>query len=289
MKYAVITAARNEAAFFAQTIQSLTSQTLLPVSWIIVDDGSTDGTTEMAQAVAQQYDWITVLHRSDRGFRQVGVGNYDALQDGLGLLANEDFDFLSIVDADITFSPAYFAELLTRFAHNPKLGIAGGAVYDVVQDQLFKVDLLPEMTGGPLKCYRRACFVEIGGLVRAPSWDAIDCYQAMMRGWQSRTFDEPALQIMHWRPTGSSQNSVYTGRLRRGEGMYFMGAHPVWVWASVLRRVFEPPFLLGSLCVLAGYYRELWRGAARINDRAFIRFVRDWQMRRLAGLLRRPL
>jgi glycosyltransferase involved in cell wall biosynthesis len=285
MKYAVVTAARNEALYFRQTIASLTSQTLLPVRWVIVDDGSTDETTRLALDAAANHPWIRVICRPDRGYRMVGEGNYDALQEGFRMLADEDFDFLCVVDGDVYFRPSYFVDLLARFAANPRLGIGGGAVIDLLNGRLYRADLLPEMTGGPLKCYRRACFAQIGGLVRAASWDAIDCYKAMMIGWQSQTFDEPELQIMHLRPTGSSQQGFYDGRLRRGAGMYFMGSHPVWVFSSALRRLFEPPVVLGSLCVIAGYFREMLRGATRINDPELITFIRAWQMRKLVKLL----
>ncbi len=281
MKYVVVTAARDEAGYIEHTIKSLTSQTVKPIRWIIVDDGSTDGTVELVEAAAAQNDWITVIRRENRGFRSVGVGNYDALQEGFRAVANIDHDFLSIVDADVDFAPTYFEELGIKFSENPKLGIGCGAVIDILDGAFYKADILPEMTGGPLKCYRCQCWEEIGGLVRAASWDAIDCFKAMQLGWISQTFQEKSLNISHLRPTGSTQNSIFTGKKRRGAGMYFMGAHPVWVVASALRRFFEPPVAKGCWFVLVGYFQEMWRGGDQLKDQDLITYIRRWQLKRL--------
>ena len=47
--YVLITPARNEAAFIELTIQSVVGQTILPLKWIIVSDGSTDGTDDIVK------------------------------------------------------------------------------------------------------------------------------------------------------------------------------------------------------------------------------------------------
>ncbi len=286
MKYIVVTAARDEAGYIEHTIKSLTAQTIKPIKWVIIDDGSSDQTAELAEAAAAQNDWITVIRRQNRGFRQVGVGNYDALQEGFRTIANLDHDFLSIVDADVEFAPTYFEELSVKYSENPRLGIGCGAVIDTLDGKNFKADILPEMTAGPLKCYRRECWEEIGGLVRASSWDAIDCFKAMQLGWLSRTFDEESLHISHLRPTGSTQINIFTGKKRRGAGMYFMGAHPVWVIASALRRFFEPPMARGSWYVLVGYFQEMFRRGDQLQDRELVSYIRHWQINRLfRGLL----
>jgi len=57
-KYVLVTPARNEAAFIEQTIRSVVAQTVLPVKWVIVSDGSTDGTDEVVRKLADKHDWI---------------------------------------------------------------------------------------------------------------------------------------------------------------------------------------------------------------------------------------
>ena len=68
-KYVVITPVRDEKEHIQSTIESMVRQTVLPGEWIIVDDGSKDGTGEIIDEYARQYPWIKAIHRQDRGFR----------------------------------------------------------------------------------------------------------------------------------------------------------------------------------------------------------------------------
>ncbi len=281
LKYVVVTAARNEAGYLENTIASMTAQTRQPMRWVIVDDGSTDATPDIAARAAAEHSWIKVIRRADRGFRKVGGGNVDAMYEGFADVAELDYDLLSVVDADLKFDPHYFELLLDKFAYHPRLGIAGGRVHDLVNGELIRMSSLPEMTFGVVKCWRRACFEQIGGIARHPGWDGLDCYKAMMHGWQTRTFEDEAMLIQHLRPTGSSQKGVFTGRVRRGRGHYVMGAHPIWTLASALYHVQEPPFVLGSLFVIYGYLKAWMQGESCLVDAPVQRFMREWQMRRL--------
>ena len=287
MKYVVVTAARNEADYIENTIESLTAQTVRPMQWVIVDDGSSDATPVIAARVAAQHDWIKLIRRQDRGFRKVGGGNVDAMYKGFESLTHLDYDLLSVVDADLRFGPDYFATLLAKFESDPKIGIAGGRVYDLVNGRLVRMKCRPEMTFGVIKCWRRACFEEIGGIARHPGWDGLDCYTAMMRGWRTRTFEDEELKIEHLRPTGSSQKNVYTGRIRRGRGQYMMGAHPLWVLGSALYHVLEPPPVIASACVIYGYVWAWLQGEKRSVDDQLMRFIRSWQMRTMREFWKR--
>ena len=82
ISYVVITV-RNEVHNFPHTIASFVSQTIRPISWIIVDDGSTDGTSALADAAAAEHPWIQVVHRQDRGFRQPGTGVMESFYEGM--------------------------------------------------------------------------------------------------------------------------------------------------------------------------------------------------------------
>src|SRR6266851_4893071 len=71
LSYALVTPARNEAAFIELTLKSVVQQTIRPVRWVIVSDGSTDGTDEIVKKYAAEHDWIELVRapeRSDRHF-----------------------------------------------------------------------------------------------------------------------------------------------------------------------------------------------------------------------------
>src|SRR6266566_2697746 len=87
-KYIVISPVRNEARYLPGTIECMAGQTLLPAQWLLIDDGSADGTGRIIDEAAARYPWITSVHRKDRGFRQAGGGVMEAFYDGYAHLPN---------------------------------------------------------------------------------------------------------------------------------------------------------------------------------------------------------
>jgi hypothetical protein len=132
LTYALVTPARNEAAFIEQTIRSVIAQTALPRKWIIVSDGSTDGTDEIVQRYAREHDWIELLRMPERNDRQFAAKAH-AFNAGYARLSSvhyplssdSGFDIIGNLDADITFEPDYFEMLLSKFQLCPELGVAG--------------------------------------------------------------------------------------------------------------------------------------------------------------------
>jgi len=284
----VITAARNEADFLPKTIESVVSQTVWPREWVIVDDGSNDGTAGIAEAAARVYEWIRVVRLADRGFRDTGAGQRDAIHHGLAQLHTEDYEFLFNLDADIVLGPGYFKGILAKFAENPRLGIATGVICEIHNGRWEKLRRLPEMTFGAIKGWRRQCFQDIDGLVRGLGWEGVDNFRAMMLGWETKSFEDEALAVKHLRPMRSSIKNIYHGWARHGTGSYLMGSHPLWVLGSALYHMPDRPLVLGGVAMLIGYWREFYRGSPQYYDEVFRRFLRQWQLRRLAILLKMP-
>jgi glycosyltransferase involved in cell wall biosynthesis len=284
----VISPAKDEAKYIERTIASMAAQTLRPALWVIVDDGSTDRTGEIAEEAARVHPWIKVVRRKS-GQRRVGPGVIEAFYEGLSHAELKDFDFVCKLDADLEFDPGYFAELIRRFAADPRLGTASGKTHIPVGDEFVLERTGDEFSHGVAKLYRRECFEEIGGFVREVMWDGIDCHRCRMLGWKAVSYDEPALAIKHLRQMGSSHRSVYHGRMRWGRGQYFMGTHPLYLAGITAYRCFERPWVLGGLCIFAGYVDSWLRRRPRYDDPAFRQFLHQWQLRELRQrLLRRP-
>ena len=123
-RYVLITPARNEEAFIERTIRSVVGQTILPARWVIVNDGSTDGTGGIARTHAAQHDWIEVVdmpERRDRSF----AAKVHCFNAGYARVKGLDHEVVGNLDADISFEPDYLEFLLRRFAEDPRLGVAG--------------------------------------------------------------------------------------------------------------------------------------------------------------------
>src|SRR5262249_48977017 len=158
---------RNEGQHFDQTIRSMALQAVRPVRWVIVDDGSTDGTGQVVDQAADEHSWIEVVHRPDRGFRKPGGGVIDAFYAGFERIGGIPWDFIVKLDGDLSFAPEYFEKCFARFDAEPNLGIGGGTICQLLDDQP-----VPEAphdvrfhVRGATKIYRRACWDAIGGLI----------------------------------------------------------------------------------------------------------------------------
>lgn len=284
-QYVVITPARDEAAYLPRMIASLVAQTHPPTEWIIVDDGSRDETAALARAAAQEHSWIRVVTAPDRGVRNVGAGVVEAFNVGFAAIQHTEADFLCLIDADIVLPERYFEILFTYFAKDPKLGIACGGIVERVGDQLVELRHEPEMVFGAIKCWRRECFKMVGGLELSVGWDGIDVFQAIRHGWKTAVLPDPALTVLHLRRMGTSHKSILHGCSRRGRALRYNRSHPVWVMGSVAYRMFDRPYIVAGMCVLAGYCLATIRRTPRIADAGFGTFLRQWQMNKLARRL----
>ncbi len=158
MRYVVITPVRNEQDYLTFTIDSMARQTIRPVEWVIVNDGSSDGTGRLIDEYARKHDWIRAVHRGNRGFRKYGGGIIEAFYAGYDALTCRDWEFMVKLDGDLSFNPDYFANLIEAFARDPRLGIAGGTLYHV-QNGTRIIERCPTFhVRGGTKVFRRACW-----------------------------------------------------------------------------------------------------------------------------------
>jgi poly-beta-1,6-N-acetyl-D-glucosamine synthase len=282
-KYVLISPCRDEARFLATTIEAVAAQTVLPTCWLIVDDGSTDGTSAILEEAAKRYPFIRVVRREDRGVRSVGPGVVDAFYHGLAQLDLGAYDYLCKFDCDLDLPARYFERCLEEFEGDPWLGTFSGKLYGKHADGLVLERTGDENSVGPVKLYRTACFQEIGGFAREVCWDGIDGHACRLNGWIAASRDGDDLRIIHLRQMGSSHKNVWVGRKRWGKGKYFMGSAPYYMVAVAGYRMLERPFVVGGVGILWGYLQALWRKEPRLDRAdyrdAIKRFERDALLR----------
>ena len=280
-RYVIITPVRDEEQYIKGTIASVVAQTIQPMEWVIVDDGSTDRTGEVADLYAAQFPWIRVVHRLNRGFRKAGGGVMEAFYDGYNVLRGDDWEFIVKLDGDLSFHPEYFQKCVEHFHERPSLGIGGGEIYHDLGGKV-RLESNPKFhVRGATKIYRRACWEAIGGLWKAPGWDTIDEVKANMLGWETGAFED--LHLLHHRFTGSADGLLHNC-VKHGVACYVSGYHPLFVAASCLRRLIKKPYILGSAAICYGFLKSYFTRAPRVNDTQLIGYVRKQQLRRLCGL-----
>lgn len=283
-RYVIITAARDEEAFIRFTLDSVVHQTILPLEWVIVDDGSTDKTAEIISERSSCCPWIRLLQLPNRGQRRLGAGVVQSFNHGLAAVQHRDYDFISKLDADQSLPPHYFQFLLEQFDGNPCLGVASGSTYLQTGGRLVWERNYERRSRGSMKVYRRKCFEAIGGLVPQLGWDVIDDYKAQAKGWETRSFKE--LVVIHHRPMGTSGGGLIAGKIRFGEVQYLLNYHPVFALGSGAYRMMERPYLVAGLAIWYGYLRPFFQKKGRTVQGDLKDFIRAQQWERVKSAVR---
>jgi glycosyltransferase involved in cell wall biosynthesis len=287
LRYVLITPARNEAAFIELTLKSVTAQTVKPLRWIIVSDGSTDGTDEIVKRYAADYQWIELLRTPERKERHF-AGKVMAFNAGYARVKHLEYDIIGNLDADISFEEGYMEFLLGKFGSNLTLGVAGtpfsedGKTYDYRFTNV-------EHVSGACQLFRRECFENVGGYtaVRGGGIDWLAVTSARMKGWQTRSFTEKV--CLHHKKTQDVKHRNLTGSFKYGYQEYVLGGHPVWQIFRAVYQMSKKPLILGGGSLLVGYLWAMVKRPEKPITREFEAFVRREQLRRLRQFFARTL
>jgi glycosyltransferase involved in cell wall biosynthesis len=279
--YVLMTAARNEERHIRKTLQSVVDQTQLPKRWLVVSDGSTDLTDQYVRDFAGRYSFIRLLRLDNAGERSFSSKSF-ALNAGYAEIRDVEYDFIGILDADVSLPPNYYEQLLAKFDMQPRLGVAGGVIVEARRGEWQRrySDSIDDVAGA-IQFFRRKCYEDTGGFMPL-KWGGEDAAAnaiARQKRWQVRTFTQ--LRAYHHRPTGTAGASVRGARFREGAQDYFLGYHPLFELGKCLRRLLEPPYFTGSLLRLCGYCWPRIQGEPPTAPAEFVRDLRQQQMRRL--------
>jgi glycosyltransferase involved in cell wall biosynthesis len=280
----VISPVRNEAKHFHRVALAMASQTRPPDAWVIVDDGSTDGTAEILAALEREVDFVTVLgpppvtSETVVKDRLAMAAAPRAFNRGLRSVPWRTFTHIAKLDGDTELPDRYFETLLDRFAADPDLGLAGGVRTERVASG-WRLERVPQdyHVPGALKCYSLPCFEAIGGMQERLGWDTIDEVYARMHGYHTRAFAD--LVAVHHRLWGSADGAL-RGRARHGR-CHYIARYPLpWVLARAPKQSRgEQRRVLSTLYYVGGYLGCAIRRAPRVEDPAYCAFMR----RELAG------
>jgi glycosyltransferase involved in cell wall biosynthesis len=284
-KYVIITPAHNEEAFIEKTIGSMVVQTVLPIKWVVVNDGSTDRTGQIVESWANRHGFIQLVNlRRDEGrnFARKAL----AFEAGFREIRNLPFDFIGNVDADMTFAPEYFQNILKEFESSPKLGISGGIVYTRFTDKFVTYDTTADSVGGKVQLFRKECFEAIGGYMPLEHGgiDTAAEIMARMKGWTVRKSLEN--KTFEHRPTSFAWGTPLKAKMREGSHFHSLGYDPLFYALRCIYRIKEYPFVLGSVAAFLGYFGRMVRRRPIALPAEVVRFLRAEQRGKLARVLR---
>ncbi len=133
LSYVLISPARDEAQFIELTLKSVVAQQWRPAKWVIVSDGSTDGTDEIVARYAVQNPWIELVQLPARRERHF-AGKVDAFNAGYARVRGLEYAAIGSLDADLSFDEDYFSFLLGKMANDSTLGLVGTPFQDIGKD-----------------------------------------------------------------------------------------------------------------------------------------------------------
>jgi glycosyltransferase involved in cell wall biosynthesis len=281
LTYVIITPCRNEARFIEETLRSVVGQTVRPLKWIIVNDGSTDETPEIVGRYTAQHDWIEMVDRPARKERHF-AGKVDAFKAGMDRVKELPYQIIVNLDGDVTLDPDHFEFLLSKFSQDSGLGVAGTVFrepggYDSGTDSFEGQTYV----SGQCQVFRRTCFEQIGGYVpsKAGGIDWMAVTTARMVGWRTRSYREKS--FFHHRPLGTAERGHIASAFAYGKKDYILGGHPVWEMFRGAYRMTKSPYLIAGGALLSGYVAGFVTRAERPVSRELMRFHRREQMRKL--------
>ena len=238
MKFLIIIPAHNEENNISFCLESLKKQNFQDFVCMIVNDGSTDRTSEIVNNFKNQDSRFRVLDL-ETSEHSPGAKVVRTFDKGLQALDWKDFDVVCKYDADIVFPTNYLERINQTFETNPKAGIVSGLVYiknykqnpeiknlrnpnedwadfsNKNNEWVFENLSSKNHVRGPIKAYRKECFEDMNGLRAVLGWDNLDILLAKKHGWDVVTIKD--LWVKHLRPTAYKYKSQKAEKL----GQYF--------------------------------------------------------------------
>jgi len=260
--YVIVSPVKDESAYVERTIHSIVNQSLRPTRWIIVDDGSQDGTPEILNRYAKQYPWISVVRVERDAERKPGSAVIQAFMAGYKTIENDSFDFVVKLDCDLDIPSNYFEHLSGKFKAEPGLGIASGIYQEMHAGAWTAVEMPEYHAAGCSKMVRRDCFLQIGGFVPQRGWDTVDEIRAQTLGWKTGHFAD--LAFHHLKTEGAGIGTLRTS-LMHGQIYYLTGGGVMFFLLKVAHRMLKgKPFLVAGFATLLGFLRAWIRREPRL-------------------------
>jgi poly-beta-1,6-N-acetyl-D-glucosamine synthase len=270
--YAAVTPVRNEAANLRRLAESLVSQTHQPTHWVIVDNGSEDGTLGVARELADSLNWVTVISVPGERVPKPGAPIVRAFHAGL-----REFEALPEVivklDADTSMDPDHFSRLTAAFAEDPALGIASGTCLEPDPDGAWRA--IPVSGGhvrGAVRAYRRECLEQVLPLEERVGWDGIDELKAAVLGWKTEMFRD--ITFYHHRGLGTRDVGRAARWRAQGNAAHYMDYRFTYLVLRSMHHARRDP---AALVMISSFLGAAVRREPKYRDTAVRNYLRQHQ------------
>jgi glycosyltransferase involved in cell wall biosynthesis len=283
-QYITVTPVKNEEDSLPKLAKSVLEQTIKPSLWVIVDDGSTDETVGIIRDLTNKYNWIKTI-RLGESHRDLGVHISHVCREGFNFAIDYctqcdiEYEYISLVDADIILDPEYFEKLIHEFEKNQNLGVASGRCANIIGNRIVEDKQRDDLPSGGARLWRKHCFKDTGGYLLTKSPDGVSNAKAIIKGWDTKQFHH--IKFVSTRAHASAEG-YWRGYKLFGSNTYFIGYTPIHALLKGIKLLSECPYYVG-LAYLDGYFCSLILRQNRFDDeqvRYYFRHIRPREIRR---------
>lgn len=242
MNFLIIIPAHNEEGNLPFTLDSLQQQSFKDFKVVIVNDGSTDETSEVIKKYTDADSRFATINL-EKSAHQPGSKVVNAFKNGLKTQNMDDYDVICKFDADIILESNYLFEIEKAFINNPKFGLVGGLLYvEKNRDWVYEGNSNKHHVRGPMKAYRKECFEAMGGLRETLGWDNIDSILLKNLGWEEIVLPELHVKLIKVKGADYTiKPADYYGRY-----FYFLGLNRFLTYVAAAKeamKIKSPSFL----------------------------------------------
>lgn len=277
INYSIITPCKNEEDSLPKLAEALLNQTIKPCLWVVVDDGSTDSTSQILSKLEREYEWIHCISLQDVG-RDLGVHVSKVYREGFNYAIkyfadkNIKHDYIGCVDADVIPDVDYFQYLIEQFESNPLLGICSGHIGNIIDGKIVWSGFRSDLPSGGARLWRIQCFEETDGYQITCSPDSVSNVKAKIRDWDIRCFQDT--KAISTRAYASAQGQ-WVGFKKVGSNNYYIGFSSVHATLKGIKLIFSNTQYVKNrvgFAYLIGYYSECLKRSPRTGDLEVLRY-----------------
>ena len=265
IKILAVTSARNEEKLIGKCIESVLNQTIKPDHYVIVDDVSTDRTSDIIEKYIND-DNVVCLKQYEGyhpRFKYFAYNLHRAYTNGIndGSYDLPDWDYLLKIDADCEIPPDYIEHIINKM--DDDVGIASGHENGR--------DTWKGRAYDGARIYRRECWNDIGGLYKVVAWDTHAIINAYYKGWRVRTYPD-----ISYKSHRSSSDRKLERWYLSGVGRYMMGLPLIHTIGVCALRFKNKPYLIGSIVMLAGHMVSMIKKKDKPFTNEYYEFARKF-------------
>lgn len=284
----ILTPIKNEADNLPRLFNSVRTQSIQPQAWVLVDDGSTDGSTDLIREFTSEVPWAEYVSSGITKQYDIGAHYARVLRTGYESLRNmttETPEYYMVLDGDMTLTEGYLAALSSFLNEQPAAAIASGPVFVRRQDGELELEQrLPTEPAGGATLYDGSFYRGIGGPPETPCVDSVTKAKARLRGFNCRHVTDLGERAIQARPTSGE-----TSRARQlGVDNYVLGYHPLFALVKAASMSVRGPRKSG-LKYIRGYATAVLGSHSRIADEDVRRYFRREKPLRLLNRAREQL